>query len=46
MGSLFVKLGEKIIKLNWKLKCKSNKIVSKLLFNLAECPIDRCECKQ
>lgn len=46
MGKLFIKLGKSLVKLNWKLKCKYNKVMSKLLFDLTDCPIEGCECKE
>jgi hypothetical protein len=46
MGKLFVKFGEYLIKLNWRMKCKNNQIISKLLFDLTKCPSEGCECKK
>lgn len=39
-------MGNLLIKYSWIAKCKSNNIVSKLLFDLKKCPIEGCECKK
>jgi hypothetical protein len=46
MGKLFVKIGLWIQKIWCKFQCKWNWMISKLIFNVKECPVAQCVCKK
>lgn len=46
MGKFLIKIGKGLVKFNWIMKCKFNKLISKLLFDLSKCPVEGCECKK
>jgi len=45
MGKLFVKLGIWIQNVWCKFQCKWNWLISKLIFNVDNCPVSQCVCK-
>ena len=44
MGKLFVKLGIWIQNVWCKFQCKWNWLISKLIFNVDNCPVSQCVC--
>jgi len=45
MGKLLIWLGEAIVSLTCKFKCKWNWIMSKIMFSVESCPNKLCTCK-
>ena len=46
MGKLLVKIGLWIQNIWCKFQCKWNWMISKLIFNVKECPVAQCVCKK
>ena len=46
MGKILIWLGNKIVSLSRKLKCKWNWMISKLIFSVKDCPNKLCTCNK
>tara|TARA_R110000772_G_scaffold5829_2_gene20786 strand:- start:498 stop:650 length:153 start_codon:yes stop_codon:yes gene_type:complete len=46
MGNWLIKIGYAIVAFSWASKCKYNRLLSKLMFDISKCPIDSCICKK
>ena len=46
MGKALIWLGNKIVVLTRAAKCKWNWLITKLMFNVINCPYKVCKCKK